>query len=377
MRTISYQDKLLFMWILILSSLTYTLYCLWFCSQMLAISIVVLFGIIFLFTFKKRGRGRSRKFIIINDNLGMARKNNRIKFIKKKIDDSKEPLEPQSDVRHIRATTLMIVFLIFLPMVFSISSLVAIEEPEFEFALVTPDQRLSGQRVDYEELKYFSNPNDAGDLRFNSKIITKCTLSPSWGQSARVSITLAPDEVPKIEGIELEDTYEIYSKILQGPQTNRSFYIKANFGELGLIPGKYLGTFNYYTSDGFNVRAIEPKVHKIYLSKDYLTIVPNNQFYLRKGIDTGIAYTLENRQGNYWSVIYSGRVFNSLREPVETTLDCYFEIQNCTVFGASESAIYILNSNNGTLFNNTVKESKNGLNLEISIEKFDIYIFNG
>ncbi len=51
---------------------------------------------------------------------------------------------------------------------------------------------------------------------------------------------------------------------------------------------------------------------------------------------------------------------------IENSDNYYFEIQNCTVFGASESGIYILNSNNGTVFNNTCIESKNGIYIENS-----------
>ena len=51
---------------------------------------------------------------------------------------------------------------------------------------------------------------------------------------------------------------------------------------------------------------------------------------------------------------------------IEESDNYYFEIQNCTVFGASESGIYLLNSNNATLFNNTCSENKNGIYIESS-----------
>ena len=66
-------------------------------------------------------------------------------------------------------------------------------------------------------------------------------------------LTLKPRKVPEILSLELEDKYEFYSSIVNGPK-NHTIYIELDFAKLKLIPGKYDLEFQTYSQNGFTHR---------------------------------------------------------------------------------------------------------------------------
>ncbi len=286
--------------------------------------IIASFVCLVIFTFKDR-RKNSAKSILTKSKNPTIKTNPKFRIRRRSI--WTKGIMRQFVDKHQRAVNFMIFFLICMPMVFGVSSLAVVSDSEVQFALIPNDLE---EPIDYETLEFVDNPNDLGEggIPFNRKMVVKCSLRPDFIQSSRMLMTLKPKKVPEISGFDLKREYEFYTKFANGPG-NYSTYIEVPFDELGLIPGKYDLEFQTYIQTGFTSRLGNSINHKLTLTKDNAKIIPNNDFNINPDIVTGIAYTVENKKDHNWEVTYTGKIVNSLDEPIEVgNLELYLQKNN-------------------------------------------------
>ena len=102
--------------------------------------------------------------------------------------------------RHIRAVALIGVFLICMPIIFSVVSLGRIDTPDFEFALVSQSDRIDASGTDFSSLNYHSNLENLEFLSINNKFVVRSQVSASFGQAANIRVRLVPENLEYVEG---------------------------------------------------------------------------------------------------------------------------------------------------------------------------------
>ncbi|MHA1279957.1 MAG: LamG domain-containing protein, partial [Candidatus Helarchaeota archaeon] len=229
-----------------------------------------------------------------------------------------------------------------MPLVFAITSILPVESnTEFEFALVPQEKRRNSENIDFNSLEYKSDLTDL-EIPFNGMIVSRCIVSPRWLQTTRARMSIIPYDTHPFEDYYLSDRYEVYTDVVKGPAVNKTLLAKVKLDEYELTPGKYKIQMYSTITSGFTLRASESKFYDLTLKKDNLTINSSEPFNLN-GVKYGVIYTFERE--NYWTVVYNGKVLNSLNEGVQVRLNLYLEKNN------KYEKIKTLNSeNDGTFY---------------------------
>ncbi len=229
--------------------------------------------------------------------------------------------------KNMRAALLILVFLIIFPITFGVNSMFSVQNPAYEFAYVSPEERLSTSSIDFSSLNYLPGLDDLEELSINGKFVIKCDVSPLLGQSARVRLELIPKEVLPIEGYYAKRSYSVLSPYLNGPLEARELITEVNLNELDLMPGTYEAEITYTVLTGFSFRTSIPKVYEINIAKDDLTVISNDIF--EDVLDSkyyGAVYTFEHPDDGSWTVVFDGKLVNTIKEPLPVEkLDLYLE----------------------------------------------------
>ncbi len=226
-----------------------------------------------------------------------------------------------------RAALLILVFLVIFPITFGVNSMYSVQNPEYGFAYISQEERLSTSSIDFSSLDYLPGLDDLEELSINGKFVIKCDISPLLGQAARVWLELIPKNVPPIEGFYAKRSYNVLSPHLNGPLEAHELITEVNLNELNLMPGTYEAKITYTILTGFSFRTSTPEVYEITIAKDDLTVISNDIF--EEVLDSkyyGAVYTFEHPNDGSWTVVFDGKLVNSIREPLPTEkLDLFVE----------------------------------------------------
>ncbi|MFW9873228.1 MAG: LamG-like jellyroll fold domain-containing protein, partial [Candidatus Thorarchaeota archaeon] len=266
----------------------------------------LIFGAIILFTFK------STSYIRIY--LRSQQKE------KQKRSYSRQTLFTSND-KIIRPALLVTVFLTIFPLIFAINSISAINSPSYEFARISPAQRLRPASINFTSLEYSSYLEDLDKLSINDEFVIRCKISPFIGVASLVRVRLIPQDIPPIEGYRVKKYYELSSDYVNGPKNDYEMITYVPLNILHLAPGTYKVEIYYSELTGFGFRTASPQTYQIKLQKDTLEVISNERFLepLEDGYPYGAVYTFEyNINGTLsWNVIYDGQIVNSLRKPIQ------------------------------------------------------------
>ncbi|HEC39037.1 MAG TPA: hypothetical protein ENI29_12430, partial [bacterium] len=293
--------------------------------------------------------------------------------------------------RHLRSVTLVSIFLILMTTIFAVGSIVNVNTPAFQFATVSQSSRIEGSNIDFSNLEYYNSFDGINPLSINDQFIVMCEVSPGFGEAALIRVRLVPENVPKIEGYQVKSSYEITSNYLNGPINNRQFFAQISLNKLDLLPGIYKVYISYDIRSGFSYRSSAPREYFLTVVKDDLKIISTEPFDFMPSSLYGSVYTVENKDDNYWTVSFDGRVVNSLNEPVSVKgLELYLEgkngYENLTTLDTNKdgSFFYSIQINgsfalltmakvevaSSDLYNSLVHEEMAGLEREVNGHRF-------
>ena len=223
--------------------------------------------------------------------------------------------------KNYRSANLIMIFLVLMPLIFTVQSLVRIETPNLQYAKVPQQSRIGGTSVDFSQLKFYSSIDEIDELSINGMFVSKNKISTVLGESASMQVQLIPEDVTPVEGHFIKSRYEVSSKHAKGPLIEYDFMTGVPLNTLDLLPGTYQIREYYSILTGFAYRNARPVVSEITLVKDNLKAVPSIDFDL--GVEYGAVYTI--KRPDCWEIIYSGTIVNSLRKPTpDKNLTLYF-----------------------------------------------------
>jgi hypothetical protein len=121
--------------------------------------------------------------------------------------------------------------------------------------------------------------------------------------------------------------YDILSEYTTGPLTEADYFTPVKLNELNLLPGQYRIECYYSIRNGWAMRSANPKIYEVTIVKDDLTVISNDIF--EDVLDSkyyGAVYTFEHPDDRSWTVVYDGKLVNSINEPLPAEeLDLYIE----------------------------------------------------
>ena len=142
---------------------------------------------------------------------------------------------PLTEKPHRREVYLIMIFLILMPLIFSVNSLARIDSPDLYFSQLSQEQRVEGN-YDLKKLPYKENFEEL-KISWNGAFVSKCTLSPNLGYATRIYMTLYPYNQSLI-GDTLKSSYSIPSDYIFGPKINYSYYNKVELDKF--VPSHFL-----------------------------------------------------------------------------------------------------------------------------------------
>jgi len=185
--------------------------------------------------------------------------------------DNHDPVE-----RNTRPVVFLLIFAILLPfLVFSISSIVSINNPNIQFAKVPQESRIESPNVDFESLEFYPSINDLEELSFNGMYVTKSRISTLLGESAIMHVRFIPEDVPEVEGRHIREYYDTSSNYNNGPLSNYDLIAPVPLDKLDILPGTYKVEETYSVLTGFSRRNAPPEVYDITIEKDELKSLSN------------------------------------------------------------------------------------------------------
>ncbi|KKN32875.1 hypothetical protein LCGC14_0809430, partial [marine sediment metagenome] len=221
-----------------------------------------------------------------------------------------------------RSACLILVFLILMPLLFTVSSMVRVNRPNTLYAQIPQESRIESSFTDLSTLTFFSSVDELGDLSINDKFLLKSRVSTSLGESAKMAVRFTPEDVEPIEGYIIKDHYNTITRRNTGPLTDFDLITEIALNNLDLLPGSYRMENTYSVLTGFAYREAESEFQSITIGKDNLKAIPSKDYEL--GIEYGAVYTI--RRSDSWEIIYDGTIINSLHEPVPVkNLTLYLE----------------------------------------------------
>ncbi|KKL93521.1 hypothetical protein LCGC14_1873860, partial [marine sediment metagenome] len=235
--------------------------------------------------------------------------------------------EPERDIlfynsKLYRSACLILVFLMLMPLLFMVNSLVRLNRPNTQYAQISQESRIESSYFDFSTLEFKASMDELGELSINDKFLLKSQISTVLGESARMNVRFTPENVTLVEGYRIKEYYDLASKYTTGPLTDFDLITEIPLDKLGLLPGSYTMESTYNVITGFAYRYAETESQPITIVKDNLKAVPSRNFNL--GIDYGVVYTI--KRPDRWEIIYEGQIVNSLYEPVPVkNLTLYFE----------------------------------------------------
>jgi hypothetical protein len=85
----------------------------------------------------------------------------------------------------IRAASLIIIFLILMPLVFTVSSMFSIETPFMSIGMVDQKTRIESSSVDFSTLDYAQDFSDLEELSINGEFVVRAIINTQIGESAQ------------------------------------------------------------------------------------------------------------------------------------------------------------------------------------------------
>ncbi|GAH16897.1 unnamed protein product, partial [marine sediment metagenome] len=164
-----------------------------------------------------------------------------------------------------RSALLVVVFLTVFPLIFAVNSISPINSPDYEFARVSPEQRLQPSSLDFTTLEYSSFLEDLDGLSINDEFVINCKISPFIGAASHVRVRFIPQDVPSIEGYRLKKYYELSSDYVNGPLKDYAMITRVPLNTLHLAPGTYKVEVYYGELTGFGFRSASPQTYKLEL----------------------------------------------------------------------------------------------------------------
>ncbi|MBN1214789.1 MAG: hypothetical protein JXA99_05035, partial [Candidatus Lokiarchaeota archaeon] len=232
-----------------------------------------------------------------------------------------ERLEGKNQV----AAVLVLIFLIILPILFTLQSIITIDSPLIESSRINRSQRINSDKIDYNNLD-FGNIDEMDSLSINDMFVTRCISSISLTESAQMFYRFYPqDDVHHVEGMLKRNFYDFLSGYLIGPQKDSYIYTDIKLDQQNLLPGTYKVQAIYSVLNWFNTHRSQPVEFMVTLEKDDLSVKGNNPYNFE--VDYGAVYTID--YNDHWSVIYNGKVLNSAGKPfTNKNITLYLEKNN-------------------------------------------------
>ncbi|MEJ2278700.1 MAG: LamG domain-containing protein, partial [Candidatus Lokiarchaeota archaeon] len=222
----------------------------------------------------------------------------------------KHDIKLHSDNSKMQRTAIVITFfLVCLPIILSIPSLVNILCPSIQFAQVPQESRVNGE-YDINELDYYANPLFFDELPFNGKFLSRAYIGPNFGETSIMIFKIVPNST--LEG--LDKSYNLFSPYMYGPLSNSSLYTNFELNKLKLVPGDYQIYASYSVRNGFSGKISNTVEYQMQLVKDELDVISNRPYLLGDDIEIGAAYTNTTEDG--FLITFDGIVINSLNEPL-------------------------------------------------------------
>jgi len=254
------------------------------------------------------------------------------KKVKKALDVENEnvinnALEPEIRGKYQAFSVLALIFLILLPTIFGIQSLINIDMPKISFAKVDRVDRVESSAINLNSLT-FGSYNNLGDLSINDMFIAKCESTLGISESSKMLFRLIPNKsLPNIvEDRVRQSYYDIRSCYLNGPLKNGNLFTYGELNKLDLIPGGYEMYVYYSEYSALSWKSSEPEVYDITLNKDDLHVIGIEELN-NEEVNFGSVYTIDN--GGNFTVYFDGKLVNSAGEALphkEITL--YIEKSN-------------------------------------------------
>ncbi|MFW9969258.1 MAG: LamG domain-containing protein [Candidatus Odinarchaeota archaeon] len=266
----------------------------------------------------------------------------------------------------IRKTGLISLFLVLMPLIFTVNNMIILNNPTYQWAQIPQESRVTATRIDYNTLQYYDSLEEFNQFTINDAFLSRCEISTSLGQSAGLEYNLIPIDVPKVEGYFAKDRYITTTDSITGPLSSYNLIGKVQLDQLDLLPGLYEISTIYNVLDGFGRRYAVPEVYEITIVRDSLELISESE--LDVDVEYGAVYTIKNKRS--WSIIFDGQIINSLNEPIPlqnvelfievndrwnkvTTLDTDAKgrfYYNHTVYGSIEQNLLVKVEHEGTEF---------------------------
>jgi hypothetical protein len=217
--------------------------------------------------------------------------------------------------------------------------MISIETPFIDFGRVDQSVRIKSSSVDFSTLEYFLDFNDLEELSINDEFVVRAVIDTQIGESAIMRVRIIPEIIPGVydnktnrdsrklvkNGMRLQ--YDVLSEYTTGPLTEADYYTPVELNELDLLPGQYRVECYYSIKTGWAMRSANPEVYEVTLVKDDLTVISNDIF--QEVLDSkyyGVVYTFEHPDNGSWTIVFDGRLVNSIREPLPVeNLSLYIE----------------------------------------------------
>ena len=241
--------------------------------------------------------------------------------------------------RNVRAALLIMIFLIIMPLLFTVNSMVSIETPFMSFGKVDQNNRIEASSVDFSTLNYAQDFSSLDDISINDQLVVRALISTSIGESAIMRVRIIPERIPGVydyesnpdtkklveHGMRLE--YDVLSEYTIGALIDADYYTSIELNDLNLLPGQYRVECYYSIRTGWSMRSANAEIYALTLGKDNLKILPTEPFDL--GVNYGAVYTFEDTEENLWDSYFDGKLVNSVNEPISgKNLDLFLEIND-------------------------------------------------
>jgi len=100
--------------------------------------------------------------------------------------------------RNVRAALLIMIFLVIMPLLFTVNSMVSIETPFMSFGKVDQNNRIEASSVDFSTLNYAQDFSSLDEISINDQLVVRALISTSIGESAIMRVRIIPERIPDV-----------------------------------------------------------------------------------------------------------------------------------------------------------------------------------
>jgi len=148
----------------------------------------------------------------------------------------------------IRAASLILIFLVCMPLLFTVNSTISIETPIISIGKVDQNTRIESSSLDFSTLDYAQDFNSLEELSINDEFVVRAIINTQIGESAIMRVRIIPEIIPGVydyqsnrgfrklveNGMRLQ--YDVLSEYTTGPLTDVDYYTSVKLNELNLLP---------------------------------------------------------------------------------------------------------------------------------------------